>query len=57
MPGGKIIHLNFELKEFKISNDILIKQLNTLVKDLLKENLLMKNEIKLIKDELKKKNK
>ena len=35
----------------------MIKELNYLVKDLLKENKLIKNELKIIKDGLKNKNK
>lgn len=57
MYGGKIIDINFELNEIKMSTDDLIKQTNSIIKNIIKENKSFKNEIKEIKDELNIKNK
>ena len=57
MYGGKIIGINFELNEVKINNDDLIEQTNSIIKNLIKENKSIKNEIKEIKEELNIKNK
>ena len=57
MYGGKIIDINFELNEVKMNTDDLIKQTNSIIKNLIKENKSIKNEIKEIKDELNIKNK
>ena len=56
MYGGKIIDINFELNEVKMNTDDLIKQTNSIIKNLIKENKSIKNEIKEIKDELNIKN-
>ena len=56
MPGGKIININFELKENKIEKDNLIRKLYEAVDSLLKENKLIKEEQNSLRDELKKKN-
>ena len=52
MPGGKIIDIVFELRKHKLKNEYLIKQLNSVVKNVIKENEVMKNEIKMIKEKL-----
>ena len=52
MPGGKIIDIVFELRKLKLKNEYLIKQLNSVVKNVIKENEVMKNEIKMIKEKL-----
>ena len=57
MYGGKIIDINFELNEIKMNNDDLIKQTNSIIKNLMKENKSIKNEIKEIKEVLNIKNK
>jgi len=56
MPGGKIIDINFELKENKIEKDNLIQKLYESVDTLLKENKLIKDEQILLRNELKNKN-
>ena len=56
MPGEKIIGINFELNEVQIKKDDLIRQLNSVVNELLEENKSIKNEIKIMKDEFKNKN-
>ena len=38
MPGGKIIDIVFELRKLKLKNEYLIKQLNSVVKNVIKEN-------------------
>ena len=52
MPGGKIIDIVFKLRKLKLKNEYLIKQLNSVVKNVIKENEVMKNEIKMIKEKL-----
>ena len=52
MPGGKIIDIVFELRKLKLKNEYLIKQLNSVVTNVIKENEVMKNEIKMIKEKL-----
>ena len=52
MPGWKIIDIVFKLRKLKLKNEYLIKQLNSIVKNVIKENEVMKNEIKMIKEKL-----
>ena len=46
MPGEKKININFELVENKINKKDLIEKLYTIVKDLIKENKIIKDELK-----------
>ena len=52
MPGGKIIDINFDLNEVQIKKDDLMRQLNSVVNELLEENKSIKNDIKNKNNEL-----
>ena len=59
MPGGKIIDINFELRQNKITNEEILDLLYSKVNELIKENQIIKNEQKILKnknDELVNKN-
>ena len=56
MPGGKIIDIIFELNEIKLREEDLAKEINSIIKNIIKENEIMKKEISTIKNELKNKN-
>ena len=45
MPGGKIIEINFDLKEKKIGQKNIMKKLYSKVEELIKENQLIKTEL------------
>ena len=57
MPGGKVININFELKEKRISQENLIQNFCSKIEELLNENKKMKNRQEKIEKELIDKNK